>query len=1265
MATLDPSCADTEVETQDDQDDSEDDSEEDDQADDQDDQAEIDTAGLDNTSDKSSPDKALSSDAQSSQSTQKPKPRKLRKPDKTRKTRSKPSKSNVHASTSTKKQSTDTTSKRKNAVPGHKSKRVKLPVRDSDSDEADTKSRHAKRREEQEDQEDQEEEDQEDQEERTMTMGVHNQDCQEGRQEGQEGKQAIQVANVSDEDVDIDNDDDLGEFGGVVTDNEPDELDKDGYLAPPVQADVVLAHASYTTYAQVVSCNAIKRRNAPFDVLKGALDAVYANFADIRPDTAVFSQCLTRLGCNVLLTGTDGDMTIHPPNVAGCKACEGREAILEGLRVMGTVVSNIYYGILASRDPRADMTQDMHFVDQELSIRLASLFVRLGVMTICLPKFYELVQRPAETMGGALNLAVRFFQDSSMVFNCIEGARQEMNRRKVADLAKLFVVLFTVRELALRGYALHGRLVYKQKFLPKMKPVPSVDPATQAETYPCTHLGANGRVCRLPWWKHTFEHVQDPHMFTCNMQEDPSVQVPTLYWEPVDDSDFEGLGAVTIANFIERTAAQNEQVDLYLRSNLRLATEVEDYLFKTRSSQVRHLVFRDVSFACWNGILDGTHFFEYGNLPEHLNDAVAVPKFFPCWYFHEEDDQAMRGAPCAEVLDSDVFKEVVRPKEFQFEGYVQNLYCTKCNRQKNGNMHNYCTNAKWDLVCLTCSKRVAPRKRCTCKAPQVYTFAFDRFLKIRSPIWDSLVLPQVELARTGSPADKTLRVELSQAEKERLYIWVTGMSFRPLFFVGPNALKTVAKRSGEPYVTLFTDNFRVYFVVEGPTGTGKTQLINLIIKLCTTHVTLNDEQLKDETFLWHGIMEPGTKKMRPAFIPELGAGAMRRTFLTQIADFPKARSVRMMREMPYAEVNVDRCLTIATNKFCLADGDEGGSAADRAVIIKFEARTAEDKRDNYLEMRALANPIGWIRKGISCYAYISQFGSQDFIRVCPPYFRETREAWKSSSNPMLKFLFDLDTNLQELGTLVVHPRMYILKSDLQKGFTNYLKNNNMPTNQPWRDDHADLKAFKIVLEERNNIVVNGNVVEGKFFRGIGSVVVSTPVGAYNKVLAQHMPEAPNAQTVADAVEDGSTDVKYILESMEQAFKTAKALAAKLSSAICDEPLAVTSKQDALNSMLSAFEQARQGIKDFQGLQDDLAPHQQQEEDQQQEQDHQDEEDNDDYRVYAEMHNGEPEPHGDGFFGSSTPRNASAYVLSAVRDDRDVRELMEAYEELSQ
>jgi hypothetical protein len=362
----------------------------------------------------------------------------------------------------------------------------------------------------------------------------------------------------------------------------------------------------------------------------------------------------------------------------------------------------------------------------------------------------------------------------------------------------------------------------------------------------------------------------------------------------------------------------------------------------------------------------------------------------------------------------------------------------------------------------------------------------------------------------------------------------------------------------------------------------------------------------------------------------------------------------------------------------LAYGDEGGSAADRAVIIKFEARTAEENRDNYLESRALANPIGWIRKGISCYAYISQFGSQDFIRVCPPYFRETREAWKSSSNPMLKFLFDLDTNLQELGTLVVHPRMYILKSDLQKGFTNYLKNNNMPTNQPWRDDHADLKAFKIVLEDRNNIVVNGNLVEGKFFRGIGSVVVSTPVGAYNKVIAQHMNEAPNAQTVADAVEAGSTDVKYILESMEQAFKTAKALATKLSETLCVEPSSVKSKQDALKSMLNAFEQAHQGIKNFQDLQEAFSSHQDDEQQQQQQQEedeeqrlHQQHEDsfdghNDDYSVDAEIHNVELEQHGASFFGSSTQaRNASARVHPTVYDDDDVRELLAAHEELSQ
>ena len=964
------------------------------------------------------------------------------------------------------------------------------------------------------------------------------------------------------------------------------------------------AHASYTTYAQVVVCNAIRKRDVSYDLLKAALDAVYATFADIRPTSVVFSDCLRRLGCNVQ-DGTDGEITVTSPH--GCKACEGREAILEGLHLLGTVVSNIYFGILGCRDQRADMNQDLHFVNQELSIKLASLFVRVGVMTICLPKYYELVQRPAETMGGALNLAVRFFQDSSMVFNCIEGARQEMSKRKVVEMSKLFVVLFTVRELALRGYALHGRMVYKQKFLPKMRPIATIDKNTQVKTYPCTHLGTNGRVCKLPWWKHTFEHVKDAHMYACKMEEDPNVKVPTLYWEPVDDSDFEGLGSVSIANFIERTAAQNEQVEVYLRTNQRLAMEVEDYLFKTRSSQVRHLVFRDVSFACWNGILDGTHFFEYDKLPPHLNETVAVPKFFPCWYFHEEDDQAIRGAPCPETLDTDVY-DFVRPKEFQFEGYVQNLYCTTCKRLKDGNMHNHCGEPKWELVCLTCSKQVKPRKKCVCQTPRVYTHGFDRFMKIRSPSWDALLWPQIELAKTASPSDKSVQTELCQAEKLRLYKWVTGMFFRPLFFVGPNAHKTIAKRKHEPYVTLYTDNYRVVFVVDGPTGTGKTQAMDAIISLCTTHVLLQDEQLKDETFLWNGILDPDTERMRPVFVPELGANAMRRTFMTNIADFPSARTVRVMHKMPYAKVNVDRCMTIATNKFSLADNDEGGSAADRAVIIKFESRTDEENRDNYFQARMMANPIGWIRKGISCYAYISQFGSHDFMRVCPPYFRETREAWKSSSNPVLKFLYDLDTNLAELGTLIVHPRMYILKSDLQKGFTNYLKNNNMPTNQPWRDDHADLRAFKIILEDKNSISLNGKLIEGKFFRGIGSVAVTGEVGRHNKGIAQHMGEAPNASTVAEAVEAGSKDAKYLLESMEQAFKTAKALAERLT----ENPAGLSGNQAAIKSMLGAYEASRKAVQYIEELRGVYAPTKQDEFDEAaydfDQEDHEDQED---------------------------------------------------------
>ena len=768
--------------------------------------------------------------------------------------------------------------------------------------------------------------------------------------------------------------------------------------------------AVFTSYAHVVSnLGVLQVPDVSFSTLRQALSVVFDHFNDIHADKILYPVMLEKLGCDC--QENEGCFAVATPD----GKYKAKEAIQFGLHNMAQTIGVLHMSFLKCKDLEASVHQNLTFDSEEVNTKLAELYYRQSAFTQRLMVEFDIIHPMATNSRTLLNKAMKVYQEHAAFYKFLDGVDSN-TKKSTRETDMLFMIYYTIYQLRARHYRVRGNIVYKEIRVVKRKPVAQ---GTDAEGYPlykCCHRDDLGNVCG----KLRTQHCHPiKHVWEGKFEVSSTETWNTHYWQPINSRDFYNLDEPTISKFVWRIAQENGKSHKIIMANRSVCNDVENYIVNTCSSMVKFLETKERTYACWNGILDSSKFYPYDQIPKELKN-VSVNKFFPKWYFYEEDDRAIRGKPCASLLPGDYFRDYPRPAKYRYDGYVQNMYCTICCSPHDQVDHSKCgyhtpsssssssaIPAKWTLRCTQCKK--APRL-CTCEEPDVYRIGTTRYLYIPTIHWDQLTMTKIKGMTIESPTQKGTRILLPETEYLNTYRWDTALSFRPNFRIGPHnkifkkgqkdqALE-IEDVGNEFEKTVYADCWRVAVIYKGETNTGKSAKIDMVREYLPEFGNLSDAN--QGKFMLEQCVERG--KFKPILMGEMGPNTLGRTQFCALVD---ANTVIPVSRKGITDVNAvcDRGITLLCNKFRLAGGDVEGSVKSRMAMLIYEVVIPHEKVDGMLHSRNTNDPIPLVRKGNWAYEDVSSIhGHEHFANACPMIYLENRARFEKDANPLRQFL---------------------------------------------------------------------------------------------------------------------------------------------------------------------------------------------------------------------------------------------------------------------
>lgn len=875
------------------------------------------------------------------------------------------------------------------------------------------------------------------------------------------------------------------------------------------------AAAQFQSYTDVVeNLNILQVPNVSFSTLMHALSVVFDHFNGLNTDRSLYVTMVEKLGCIC----REEDDTFVVSTVDGKYAA--KDAIQYGLHVFAETIGVLHMCFLKCNDIEASTHQDLTFDSEEVNVKLAELYYRHSAFTQRLMVEFDIVHPMASSSRVLLNKAKQIYQEHAAFHRFLNGIGDKGGRSSYqADT--MFMIYFTIYQLNVRGYRVRGNTVYKQVKVPKRKPIAQGVDEEGFPVYKCCHKDELGQECGVLRTKH--KHPIE-HMWLPKFEVSATETWDTHYWKPIGHRDFYNLDEPSIRNFVLRVGQEHGKAAEILMGNNKVAMDVETYIVKSFPRMIKYLETKERTYACWNGILISSVFYPYDEIPKEY-DSLTVNKFFPKWYFHEEDDRAMRGKPCDALLPMDYFREYPRPPKFRYDGYVQNLYCTMCRRPHDEVNHSKCgyhapraplclrrpgydgssmssssasaIPAKWTLRCTEC-KQEPGQCKCEGGVPTVYRMGSMRYLRIPTIHWDQLVMTQIRGMTITSPTEKGVRIPLPATEHMNTYRWVTGLSFRPNFRIGPHA--KAFKVSSDTQVeqahagnenededveekSVYADCWRVAVVFKGETNTGKTASNDMAKVYLPDFGNLSDANMGK--FMLEQCID-SRHKFKPILMGEMGPNTLGRTHFCALVD---ANTVIPVCRKGIPDVNAicDRGMTLLCNKFRLAGGDVEGSVKSRLAMVTYEVTVDQKDVDGMIHNRNANDPIPLVRKGNWAYEDISsKHGHEHFARVCPMVYLENRARFEAEANPLRQFLNEPIS--EKLGPLVIDKDVYMRRKDLIEAYRDHCKLNGILKVAAWNDDHYDLRRSKIRPAPLGSIYdAEGTAIMEKFVYGIAPV----------------------------------------------------------------------------------------------------------------------------------------------------------------------------------
>lgn len=831
------------------------------------------------------------------------------------------------------------------------------------------------------------------------------------------------------------------------------------------------------------------------DYLKRALTLIHHHLVGIPVKDISFDKLLDMFYLQYQYSG--GRL-----EVANCSNVRDLDAVRGNLFIYGGhIVNSLEIAMISSSDREFAINRTtLRFMDSDLNLQFAELYTRLELYNHIVPSMYR-AAIPNAASSDALEEQRASYAEGLQMY-------QYMETPPKPNVFLSFFTMYMVVKLQLRLY--DGRL-YEQVKQPKYTVV------MLNGDYVCAHKSPHCPTCHLGLKGHRRSVIG--HVFEPKIEKVAGEKVNTRSWKPFTSKGKKKILGYTlrvkngsVTDFI--TAICSSTVNRFAAKLIMempgLVKGVAEYIKMAKEPMLPPLEPYSRAWSFYNGILVDTDFYSYDDLPVKYENLSTV-RLYSTWHFDEAISTRLKGHRIAGMQAPIDVLRMPRDLEFQFEGYVQNLYCKKCHRSKYTANHDKCceedeldmldlgevpgygpssssssghqlptTSSRWELHCANHGCYQVPTA-CTCDKSKFYIQNPTQFMKIETTFFDRTILPQIKAAVMASP---TGRRYLNTEEQSDVYVTILAMLGRTFHKIGEAAVRENKERiaRGEPPIP--TDNLNACLAMVGKAGTGKSTISKILESALKEFGVLDNNASRE---FWGAQLLNDENEFKPIISSEITSDFWpRERFCKAVANEPLVVKQKNINDDVVATPEYQ--LTLFGNKWELEEVE--GSVARRVLIFLFTKRLNPNDIDSQLFSRILMDMGSWIVKALLAYRYfvekISNNGMWSAHGV-PQYFHYTKDIIEIRNNAHLSFLRE---GFGPNGEFLFHPDAYISEGTYIEAFQHFTKRKGATfpewTPEVWESQFED---FGLCYAPKGGMMDKQGeaLTDDRYIRGIGYV----------------------------------------------------------------------------------------------------------------------------------------------------------------------------------
>lgn len=825
-------------------------------------------------------------------------------------------------------------------------------------------------------------------------------------------------------------------------------------------------------------------------LLKGAVRLLHHHLVGVPVTELSFEKLLRMFYIDYRYADTDTGGHLE---VANCNQMRDLEAVRANLFVYGGhLVNTIEVLIIESRDVALAMNRtSLRYIDPDLNLWFCELYTRLELYNNIVPNMYRAALPNAASIDALEEQRSNYSQGLQM-YHYMEG--EPPNQVWLG-----FYTMFMVVKLKLRLF--NGRL-YQQVSQSKYE----IEMTADGENYVCAHRSPQCPTCRVGLNGHRKNVVA--HVFEPKVKKVRGRTVNTRSWKPFITNGKQSVQGFklrvkdgTVKEFITAicSSAVNRRAAALIFEYPKLVYSVSEFILMAKEPMLPPLEPYTRAWSFYNGILIDTVFYAYDDLPPKYENLSTV-RLYNTWHFDEQIRVRLQGKPTGGTRASGDVAPVLRTPAHQFEGYVQNLFCTACHKSKYTANHDNCAaddeadhgsssssssgggggggGLAWELHCANpgCYQTQAG---CRCESSVYYIQNPRQFLEIETTFFDRTIVPQIKASVMASPMGRRF---LGMDEQQEVYITILAMLGRTFHKIGDNAVRENKERVAKGEAPVPTDNLNACLGMIGKAGTGKSTISKILENSLKEFGVLDNHASRE---FWGAQLLNGDLEFKPIISSEIGSDFWPRDrFCKAVANEPLVVKRKNINDDVVALCEYQ--LTLFGNKWELEEVE--GSVARRVLMFMFTKRLNPDDIDSQLFARIIMDMGSWIVKALLAYRYFVEKMSNNGMwsaHGVPAYFHYTKDLIELRNNVHLSFLRE---GFGPSGEFLFHSRAYISEGAYIEAAKAFAARKGMEFPE-WTPEvyESQFEDFGLSYAEKGRMTDNHGepLTDDRYIRGIG------------------------------------------------------------------------------------------------------------------------------------------------------------------------------------